>query len=180
MATVTCKTYDGVERTITVDAENTCPLYSYGETHKEYLGMLEKPSSPTNPSYYNAPAFTTPVKPPERELGKVRVFDEGSQTWSQINDLSGTYYSVDEATIGSAVVVTSPWGPVPAGVTTFSPPIMLAKTALSWDTASGGADAGIGVTNAWSLVSTASTLTAAEKLANVGLTTSELRTLLGL
>ena len=57
---------------------------------------------------------------------------------------------------------------------------MLAKTALSWDTASGGADAGIGVTNAWSLVSTASTLTAAEKLANVGLTTSELRTLLGL
>ena len=180
MATVTCKTYDGVERTITVDAENTCPLYSYGETHKEYLGTLEKPSSPTNPSYYNAPAFTTPVKPPERELGKVRVFDEGAQTWSQINDLSGTYYSVDEATIGSAVVVTSPWGPVPAGVTTFSPPIMLAKTALSWDTASGGADAGIGVTNAWSLVSTASTLTAAEKLANVGLTTSELRTLLGL
>jgi len=180
MATVTCKTYDGVERTITVDAENTCPLYSYGETHKEYLGTLEKPSSPTNPSYYNAPAFTTPVKPPERELGKVRVFDEGAQTWSQINDLSGTYYSVDDATIGSAVVVTSPWGPVPAGVTTFSPPIMLAKTALSWDTASGGADAGIGVTNAWSLVSTASTLTAAEKLANVGLTTSELRTLLGL
>ena len=180
MATVTCKTYDGVERTITVDSENTCPLYSYGETHKEYLGTLEKPSSPTNPSYYNAPAFTTPVKPPEKELGKVRVFDEGAQTWSQINDLSGTYYSVDDATIGSAVVVTSPWGPVPAGVTTFSPPIMLAKTALSWDTASGGADAGIGVTNAWSLVSTASTLTAAEKLANVGLTTSELRTLLGL
>ena len=180
MATVTCKTADGVERTVTVESENTCPLYSYGETHNEYLGVLEKPSSPTNPSYYNAPAFTTPVKPPERELGKVRVFDEGAQTWSQINDLSGTYYSVDEATIGSAVVVTSPWGPVPAGVTTFSPPIMLAKTALSWDTASGGADAGIGVTNAWSLVSTASTLTAAEKLANVGLTTSELRTLLGL
>ena len=180
MATVTCKTYDGVERTITVDAENTCPLYSYGETHKEYLGTLEKPSSPTNPSYYNAPAFTTPIKPPERELGKVRVFDEGAQTWSQINDLSGTYYSVDEATIGSAVVVTSPWGPVPAGVTTFSPPIVLAKTALSWDTASGGADAGIGVTNAWSTVSTASTLTASQKLEKVGLTTDELKSLLGL
>ena len=180
MATVTCKTYDGVERTITVDAENTCPLYSYGETHNEYLGVLEKPSSPTNPSYYNAPAFTTPVAPPEKELGKVRVFDEGAQIWSQINDLSGTYYSVDEATIGSAVVVTSPWGPVPAGVTTFSPPVLVTKTALSWDTASGGADAGIGVTNAWSIVSTASTLTAAQKLEKVGLTTDELKSLLGL
>ena len=180
MATVTCKTADGVERTVTVESENTCPLYSYGEEHKEYTGTFEKASAPDNPAYYNAPANSTPVAPPEAVLGKVRVFDEGAQTWSQINDLSGTYYSVDDATIGSAVVVTSPWGPVPAGVTTFSPPIMLAKTALSWDTASGGADAGIGVTNAWSLVSTASTLTAAEKLANVGLTTSELRTLLGL
>ena len=54
------------------------------------------------------------------------------------------------------------------------------QTALSWDTATGGADAGIGVTNAWSIVSTASTLTAAQKLENVGLTTAELRTLLGL
>ena len=109
-----------------------------------------------------------------------RVFDEGAQVWSQIKDLSGNYYSVDPATIGSVVVVTSPWGPVPAGVTTFTPPVVLRTTALAWDTAAGGADAGIGVTNAWSLVSTASTLTAAEKLANVGLTTSELRTLLGL
>ena len=38
MATVICKTYDGVERTVTVEAENTCPLYSYGETHKELIG----------------------------------------------------------------------------------------------------------------------------------------------
>ena len=180
MATVTCKTYDGVERTITVDAENTCPLYSYGETHKEYLGMLEKPSSPTNPSYYNAPAFTTPVKPPERELGKVRVFDEGAQTWSQITDLSGTYYSVNPSTIGAAVVVDSPWGPVPTGVTTFTPPVVLRQRALAWDTAAGGADAGIGVTNAWSTVSTASTLTASQKLEKVGLTTDELKSLLGL
>ena len=35
MATVTCKTADGVERTVTVESENTCPLYSYGEEHKE-------------------------------------------------------------------------------------------------------------------------------------------------
>ena len=180
MATVICKTYDGVERTVTVEAENTCPLYSYGETHKEYIGTIEKPSAPNNPTYYNAPAFTTPVTPPEKELGKVRVFDEGAQTWSQINDLSGNYYSVDAATIGSVVVVTSPWGPVPAGVTTFTPPVVLRSTALAWDTATGGADAGIGVTNAWSIVSTASTLTAQQKLENVGLTTSELRTLLGL
>ena len=108
-------------------------------------------------------------------LGKVRVFDEGAQTWSQINDLSGNYYSVDPATIGSVVVVTSPWGPVPAGVTTFTPPVVLRSTALAWDTATGGADAGIGVTNAWSVVSTASTLTASHKLENVGLTTDELR-----
>ena len=180
MATVTCRTYDGVERTITVDAENTCPLYSYGETNKEFLGVLEKPSAPDNPTYYNAPAFTTPIAPPEAELGKVRVFDEGAQTWSQVTDLSGNYYSVDAATIGSVVVVTSPWGPVPAGVTTFTPPVVLRSTALAWDTATGGADAGIGVTNAWSIVSTASTLTAQQKLENVGLTTSELRTLLGL
>ena len=180
MATVICKTYDGVERTVTVESENTCPLYSYGEEHKEYTGTFEKPSAPDNPSYYNAPANSTPVAPPEAVKGKVRVFDEGAQTWSQIDDLSGLYYSVDASTIGSVVVVSSPWGPVPTGVTTFSPPVILAKTALSWDTESGGADAGIGVTNAWSIVSTASTLTAAEKLANVGLTTSELRTLLGL
>ena len=180
MATVTCKTADGVERTVTVESENTCPLYSYGETHKEYLGMLEKPSSPTNPSYYNAPAFTTPVKPPERELGKVRVFDEGAQTWSQIDDLSGTYYSVNASTIGAAVVVSSPWGPVPTGVTTFTPPVVLRQTALSWDTATGGADAGIGVTDAWSIVSTAATLTASQKLEKVGLTTDELKSLLGL
>ena len=94
--------------------------------------------------------------------------------------MSGNYYSVDAATIGSVVVVTSPWGPVPAGVTTFTPPVVLRSTALAWDTATGGADAGIGVTNAWSVVSTASTLTAQQKLENVGLTTSELRTLLGL
>ena len=40
MATVICKTYDGVERTVTVDAENTCPLYSYGEEHQEYIGTF--------------------------------------------------------------------------------------------------------------------------------------------
>ena len=57
------------------------------------------------------PLQTTPVTPPDKELGKVRVFDEGAQTWSQINDLSGNYYSVDASTIGSVVVVTSPWGP---------------------------------------------------------------------
>lgn len=180
MATVICKTYDGVERTVTLEYDNSCPLYTYGETHKEYIGIIEKPSSPTNPSYYNAPAFSTPVKPPEKELGKVRVFDEGAQTWSQIKDLSGNYYSVDAATIGSVVVVTSPWGPVPAGVTTFHPPVVLRSNALAWDTAAGGADAGIGVTDAWSLVSTASTLTAAQKLEKVGLSTEELKSLLGL
>ena len=72
----------------------------------------------------------TPVTPPESELGKVRVFDEGAQTWSQINDLSGTYYSVDASTIGSVVVVTSPWGPVPAGVTTFTPPVVLRSNCI--------------------------------------------------
>ena len=180
MATVTCKTADGVERTVTVESENTCPLYSYGEEHKEYTGTFEKASAPTNPSYYNAPANSTPVAPPEAVLGKVRVFDEGAQTWSQIDDLSGTYYSVNASTIGAAVVVDSPWGPVPTGVTTFTPPVVLRQTALSWDTATGGADAGIGVTNAWSIVSTAATLTASQKLEKVGLTTDELKSLLGL
>ena len=42
MATVICKTYDGVERTVTVEAENTCPLYSYGETHKEFNWCIRK------------------------------------------------------------------------------------------------------------------------------------------
>jgi hypothetical protein len=167
MATVTCKTADGVERTVTVESENTCPLYSYGEEHKEYIGTFEKPSAPENPSYYNAPANSTPVAPPEPVLGKVR-------------DLSGTDYSVNAATIGAAVVVTSPWGPVPTGVTTFTPPVVLRQKALAWDTAAGGADAGIGVTNAWSTVSTASTLTASQKLEKVGLTTDELKSLLGL
>ena len=110
MATVTCKTADGVERTVTVESENTCPLYSYGEEHKEYTGTFEKASAPENPAYYNAPANSTPVAPPEAVLGKVRVFDEGAQTWSQIDDLSGTYYSVNASTIGAAVVVSSPWG----------------------------------------------------------------------
>ena len=54
------------------------------------------------------------------------------------------------------------------------------SNALAWDTAAGGADAGIGVTDAWSLVSTASTLTAAQKLEKVGLSTEELKSLLGL
>ena len=89
MATVTCKTADGVERTVTVESENTCPLYSYGEEHKEYTGAFEKASAPENPAYYNAPANSTPVAPPEAVIGKVRVFDEGAQTWSQIDDLSG-------------------------------------------------------------------------------------------
>ena len=71
MATVICKTYDGVERTVTVEAENTCPLYSYGETHKEFIGIIEKPSAPNNPAYYNAPAFTTPIAPPEQNLEKL-------------------------------------------------------------------------------------------------------------
>tara|TARA_B100000963_G_C22323976_1_gene535589 strand:+ start:85 stop:627 length:543 start_codon:yes stop_codon:yes gene_type:complete len=180
MATVICKTYDGVERTITVEAENTCPLYSYGETHKEFTGVFEKPSAPDNPNYYNAPANSTPIAPPEAVEGKVRVFDEGAQTWSQIDNLRGIYYSVLDATCGSAVVVSSPWGPVPTGVTTFSPPVVLRQTALSWDTAAGGADAGIGITNAWSLVSTAATLTASQKLEKVGLSTEELKELLGL
>lgn len=180
MATVTCKTADGVERTITVDSENTCPLYSYGEEHKEYTGVFEKASAPENPAYYNAPANSTPVAPPEPVVGKVRVFDEGAQTWSQIDDLSGLYYSVLDASVGSSVVVSSPWGPIPTGVTTFTPPVVLRSTALSWDTAAGGADAGIGVTDAWSIVSTASTLTASQKLEKVGLSTDELKSLLGL
>ena len=62
MATVTCKTYDGVERTITVDAENTCPLYSYGETNKEFLGVLEKPSAPDNPTSVSYTHLTLPTK----------------------------------------------------------------------------------------------------------------------
>ena len=68
MATVTCKTADGVERTVTVESENTCPLYSYGEEHKEYTGAFEKASAPNNPAYYNAPANSTPVAPPEAVL----------------------------------------------------------------------------------------------------------------
>ena len=78
------------------------------------------------------------------------------------------------------MIVSSPWGPVPTGVTTFTPPVVLRQTALSWDTATGGADAGIGVTDAWSIVSTAATLTASQKLEKVGLTTDELKSLLGL
>ena len=70
MATVICKTYDGVERTVTVESENTCPLYSYGEEHKEYIGSFEKPSAPNNPSYYNAPHLPTPVAPPEASAWK--------------------------------------------------------------------------------------------------------------
>ena len=58
--------------------------------------------------------------------------------------------------------------------------MVLRQTALSWDTATGGADAGIGVTDAWSIVSTAATLTASQKLEKVGLTTDELKSLLGL
>ena len=77
-----------------------------------------------NPSYYNAPANSAPVAPPEAVLGKVRVFDEGAQTWSQIDDLSGTYYSVNSATIGAAVVVTSPWDSS-YWSNTFTPPIVL-------------------------------------------------------
>ena len=42
MATVTCKTADGVERTVTVESENTCPLYSYGEEHRNTLEHLKK------------------------------------------------------------------------------------------------------------------------------------------
>ena len=51
MATVTCKTADGVERTVTVESENTCPLYSYGEEHKEYTGAFEKALSKTIPFF---------------------------------------------------------------------------------------------------------------------------------
>ena len=61
MATVTCKTADGVERTVTVESENTCPLYSYGEEHKEYIGTFEKPSAPENPSSVSYTHLTLPT-----------------------------------------------------------------------------------------------------------------------
>jgi len=170
--TCTCKTSDGVERTVTVtDGANVCPIYNYDKTGRFYTHKTNaKPYPRGGNDYYVAPANATPVEPPEREDGKIRVFDPSTQTWSQVLDrTSMSYWSTQDASLAQSVTIADPVSE-PVGVTTVQPCTYNAATEhLCWDadTCTWCAEANV-------------VLTPAEKLAKVGLSTSELRTLLGL
>lgn len=170
--TVTCKTADGVERTVEVtEGANVCPIYNYHKTGRYLVSKTEaKPFPLAGPNYYVAPAHATPVAPPERELGKIRVFDPDTQTWSQVVDhTTVSYWSTQESSLAQSVTISDPVSE-PVGVTTVQPCSYNATTEhLCWnaDTCTWCAEANV-------------VLTAEEKLEKAGLSVEELRGLLGL
>lgn len=170
--TVTCRTADGVERVVQQNDANVCPIYHYDKVGKYFLALVTeaKQYDRGGPDYYIAPAASTPIAPPERELGKIQVFNEETQEWSQVDDLRGNYWSTDPASLGRVVTITDPISPLPVGITTIQPvPVNLNAENLAWSSE----------LECWNCEPKVQ-LTAAEKLAKVGLSTSELRDLLGL
>ena len=172
--TVTCRTADGVERTVEVtEGPNVCPIWAYHKDGRYLIGKGEAKHRPQygGENFYVAPADATPVAPPERETGKIPVFDPESQTWSQVEDRSlSNYWSTEEATLARPVRIMDPVADVSVGLTTVAPcSYDPGNEHLCWnaDTCTWCAEPNV-------------QLTAAEKLAKVGLSTSELRELLGL
>ena len=170
--TVTCLTYDGVARTVQQESPNVCPVYHYDKVGKYFLAVVTEANKyeKRGPDYYTAPAHSTPVAPPERELGKIQVFDEENQTWSQVDDLRGTYWSTDPASLGREVVITDPVSPLPVGITSVQPiPVDIATSNLAWSSD----------VESWTAEPKVQ-LTAEQKLANAGLSVEELKGLLGI
>lgn len=169
--TVTCRTYDGVERVVEQNDANVCPIYHYDKDGKYYKGIVTeaKQYDRAGPNYYIAPANSTPIAPPTREIGKVSIFDEETQEWSQVDDLSGTYWSTKPETLGQVVLIENPLGPLPTGITSIQPISVDHTQNLTWSSDS----------ECWDCESKIQ-LTAEEKLANAGLTVDELKGLLGI
>lgn len=169
--TVTCRTADGVERIVEQNDANVCPIYHYDKEGKYYRNIVTEARQYDRggPNYYIAPANSTPIAPPTREIGKVSVFDEETQEWSQVDDVSGQYWSTEPETLGQVVIIENPLGPLPTGITSIQPGFVTESQNLVWDCD----------VECWGSESKIQ-LSPEEKLANAGLTVDELKGLLGL
>lgn len=169
--TVTCRTADGVDRIVEQESANVCPIYHYDKVGKYFLAAVTeaKKYEKAGPNYYVAPANSTPIAPPERELGKIQVFDEENQTWSQADDLRGIYWSTEQASLGMSIEIIDPVADLPTGITTHRPCSCGIGEHLCWDAENG----------CWCAEPDVQ-LTAEQKLANAGLSVEELKGLLGI
>jgi len=169
--TVTCRTADGVERVVEQNDANVCPIYHYDKVGKYFLAVITEARQydRAGPNYYIAPAGSTPIAPPEREYGKIQVFNEETQEWSQVDDLRGQYWSTEEGSVGQTIEILDPVSSLPTGITTIQPCSCGIGEHLCWDSENG----------CWHTEPEVQ-LTAEEKLANAGLSVDELKGLLGL
>ena len=169
--TVTCRTADGVERVVEQNDANVCPVYHYDKVGKYFLARVTeaKKYDRGGPNFYVAPAASTPIAPPERELGNIQVFNEETQEWSQVEDLRGIYWSTEQASLGMSIEIVDPVADLPVGITTHKPCTSLFGEHLCWDSEN----------CCWHIEPDVQ-LTAEEKLANAGLSVDELKGLLGL
>jgi len=181
--TVTCRTADGIEHIFDLPYANSCPIYNYHPDFKFFTSKKEAKKDPLEHNMYLAPAHSTCIEVPERELGKVRVFDIENQIWNQVDDLSGMYYSTNPDTLG--VVIDNP-NPVvaPENATRTPPPFCENGYAFVWNGDNTTADSNSTSSvkdseTGWSVVQI-NLPTPQEKLNNLGLSVEDLRILLDL
>ena len=138
-------------------------IYNYHPEYKCFYSESFADESPLEPGVWLIPAHATTIEPPKCKANQIQIFDGTS--WSVIVDKRGTYYSTQ------TFEVIDNKNPLqyPDNSTKKPPPEVPEGKTLKWN-------------NGWILedIPPETELTPQEKLALVGLTIEDLRTLLGL
>jgi len=163
------RTADGITHEIDSDHPNVCPIYNYHPEYKYFTLQSEAIKDPLEDNIFLAPAHATHIKPPEISSNEIQLFDVVEKKWSVITDNRGVYFSTKEETLGQEVVIYDPSQTV-ENLTRNQPLTSLDEgCVLGWDG------------NSWCIKEEPqNTMTAQEKLKNLGLTVEDLRVLLDL
>jgi hypothetical protein len=163
------RTADGITHEIDSDHPNVCPIYNYHPEYKYFTLQSEAIKDPLEYNIFLAPAHSTYIKPPEINSNEVQLFDVDNQEWSVVVDKRGVYYSTEEDTLGKEVLIYDPTHVI-ENLTTKQPLISLDEgKVLGWDG------------NSWyPKDEVQNTVTAQDKLKNLGLTVEDLKILLDL
>jgi hypothetical protein len=141
-------------------------VYNYHPDYKYYLGFSKADESPLEPGVFLIPANATEKKPPEPQIDKVHIFVNNE--WKTIDDLRGSFYSLEPESIGMYIKNEDPCKQL-ENITTKAPPPKKPTEEWSWNYE----------TEEWEIIPEPE-MSPEEKLAAAGLTVEDLKKVLGI
>lgn len=70
--------------------------YNYHREYNYYTASSDAFESPVEPGSYLVSSCATLLDPPEVDENHIQIFNENNNSWEIIEDLRGTYYSIDD------------------------------------------------------------------------------------